>query len=346
MRDRRRLTLGAAWLLLAVTLAYLGGCAIANRNPPLPRLDVAENGRSLPPVGEALTVTVWNVGYAGLGRESDFVADGGRMLRPPSKAATEANLAAITAFLAAEPADIVLLQEAARPGLLTRGIDVLGGIETALEGRWRAFSPDIATRFTPRPLAIRQGLAAFARGAPASIVLHPLPEDGSKIAGLVTRRYHVQALRLDGAEGAPDWTVINLHLSAFDEGGHARRAQVEALMAFASEEAAAGRLVVMGGDWNMRLNDAAFPHATEERHLFWVHDFPSDLLPAGFTVAADPRAPTVRTNHQPYEPGVNYTTVIDGFITGPGVTAEVETVDLGFANSDHNPVRGVFRPAP
>ena len=32
--------------------------------------------------------------------------------------------------------------------------------------------------------------------------------------------------------------------------------------------------------------------------------------------------------------------MIDGFILSPNVTLEsVETLDLGFANSDHNPVR-------
>jgi hypothetical protein len=52
-----------------------------------------------------------------------------------------------------------------------------------------------------------------------------------------------------------------------------------------------------------------------------------------------PRTPTVRTNHQPYVAGENYTAVIDGYVVSPhvGVRA-VETFDLSFRHSEHQPV--------
>ena len=54
--------------------------------------------------------------------------------------------------------------------------------------------------------------------------------------------------------------------------------------------------------------------------------------------------PSVRTNHQPYVPRENYTTTIDGFIVSPNVAIEsLAGVDLGFENTDHQPVRARVR---
>ena len=62
--------------------------------------------------------------------------------------------------------------------------------------------------------------------------------------------------------------------------------------------------------------------AGHESALFWVHDFPRDTLRPGWRIAIDPAVPTTRTNEQPYTAGVNYTTIIDGFIASPNVTVE------------------------
>ncbi|MDE2112896.1 MAG: hypothetical protein KGJ79_17295, partial [Alphaproteobacteria bacterium] len=52
----------------------------------------------------------------------------------------------------------------------------------------------------------------------------------------------------------------------------------------------------------------------------------------------DPHVPTVRTNNQPYRPGVNYTAIIDGFLVSPNVEIDsVTTIDTGFQFTDHQP---------
>mgnify|MGYP006969481625 CR=1 FL=1 len=59
-----------------------------------------------------------------------------------------------------------------------------------------------------------------------------------------------------------------------------------------------------------------------------------------YIIAADAAIPSVRTNHQPYTPGENYVTTIDGFIVSPNVAIEgVSGYDLGFEHTDHQPVR-------
>jgi len=49
--------------------------------------------------GPVITVMNWNIGYAGLGKDSDFVMDGGENLLPPSREIVEVNVKGINNIL-------------------------------------------------------------------------------------------------------------------------------------------------------------------------------------------------------------------------------------------------------
>jgi exonuclease III len=53
--------------------------------------------------------------------------------------------------------------------------------------------------------------------------------------------------------------------------------------------------------------------------------------------------PTCRTADIPYKKGVNYTSVIDGFIVSDNIIATAENIDADFMYSDHNPVKLTFK---
>ncbi len=81
------------------------------------------------------------------------------------------------------------------------------------------------------------------------------------------------------------------------------------------------------------------PSTTSAENLAWLQSIPEDWTPEGWTWAIDPSVPTVRTNDQPYRPGENHRTVIDGFLLSPNIRLdEVKGIELGFAHSDHQPV--------
>ena len=69
-----------------------------------------------------------------------------------------------------------------------------------------------------------------------------------------------------------------------------------------------------------------------------VNDFASDLND-NFSFATSKNAPTCRSTDMPYEKGVNYTVVIDGFIVSKNIKVEkILNIDTDFKYSDHNPV--------
>ena len=71
-----------------------------------------------------------------------------------------------------------------------------------------------------------------------------------------------------------------------------------------------------------------------------------DELPEGFRLVYDSKTPTCRLLNQPYDPEDEATQyyIIDGFIVSDNLEVQsVETKDLAFRYSDHNPVRLVVK---
>lgn len=338
---RRRVI--ASLIVVFALAAYAAGFALLNGNPVASSRDIEAHAiASAPEAGEALTVMTWNLGYGGLGAGSDFVADGGEHYFPPSGDAVRANVDGIAATLAREVpnVDVILTQEIARGGPVNYWVDLKKRVDWELRDRSRAFFADFKTRLMPWPLRMTHGQAIFSQFALRDLEVVPLPAEDSAIFG-VKRRYAALASR------SGDWTFVSVHLAAFDENATVRTEQLRELLVWAQREYEAGRHVVIGGDFNLRLVETNFPNTTEERFLFWVYPFPQDALPQGWRIGADATTPSVRTNERPYRAGENYTTVIDGFIVSPNVAVEsVRGVDLGFAHADHQPVIARFRAIP
>lgn len=332
----KRILLILAGIVIALG-AYVGVFLMVNRPAVALARDVQRTEHSdLPAAGDTLDLMIWNLGYGGLGAGSDFVADGGTHMFPPSQRVVRENVAGIAQTLRENDADVVLLQEIARGGPVNYWVDLRSAVDGALPNRDRTFFADFHTRLMPWPLRMTHGQALYSRVAVEADGVVALPAEDAGIFG-VRRRYAAPFIRI-GAEGG--WTIVSVHLAAFDEDARVRTQQLHELMAWAEGEYRSGRRVVMGGDWNLQLVDTAFPHRTDERFLFWLFPFPQDALPQGWRIAADSSVPSVRTNHKPYVAGENYVTTIDGFIVSPNVEiVSVSGLDLGFRHADHQPVR-------
>lgn len=333
-----RKLLGWLAVLVVVFGIWLGAFLTLNHSAVAQADDVQRVAAAdLSDGGETLDILIWNVGYGGLGAGSDFVADGGTHMFPPSRRAVRDNVAGIESFLISQgDADVVVMQEVARAGPVNYWIDVRARVEHALRDRDNTFFADFKTRLMPWPLRMVHGQALYSRVAVDEASVVALPAEDSGIFG-VRRRYASPFVRLSGNA---EWTIASVHLAAFDEDATVRTLQLRELMAWAQREYESGRRVVIGGDWNFQIAETDFPHATDERFLFWLFPFPQDTLPPGWRIGADAEIASVRTNHQAYVPGENYTTTIDGFIVSPNVAIEsVHGFDLGFQHTDHQPVR-------
>ncbi|MGD8114723.1 MAG: hypothetical protein ACQEWA_07570, partial [Sphaerochaetaceae bacterium] len=73
---------------------------------------------------KALQILTWNIGYAGMGEDSDFLFDHGKQLRPPSRESVADNLKKIEEYLNGSEADIMMLQEVPYALWITYSTDV------------------------------------------------------------------------------------------------------------------------------------------------------------------------------------------------------------------------------
>jgi endonuclease/exonuclease/phosphatase family metal-dependent hydrolase len=308
--------------------------------PPLEQSAPSEPRPSIEAIEEPLSVLTWNLGFGGLGQGAEFCPDGGHRLIPSPKREVLRNIEGIAAELSRWQADAFLFQEAALPSTVNRRQDLLAALTRRLPAYWRGYSPAVTARFPG--VAVSIGQATFSRLRPLAVERVELPLEGG--SSLVRQHQHLLVSRYALPGRDEQLVLVNVHLSAFDEGSQTRRRQLAAVTGFMQAEAARGNYVVLGGDWNLVLADTRFAHTTKERYLFWVHPLPEGFPPPGWRKLVDPRLPTVRTLERPYAPGANFTTIIDGFFVSPNVSpVSVQTIDLGFRFSDHQPVLLKFR---
>ena len=93
-------------------------------------VDFPSGGKTLSP-GDELTVLTWNLGYAGLGKESEFIFDGGG-LYAPSEEQVSGYFDGIRSAIAENEADVRFLQEIDQDSARSYHIDMISEIGTLL----------------------------------------------------------------------------------------------------------------------------------------------------------------------------------------------------------------------
>lgn len=277
----------------------------------------------------------WNIGYAGLGEDSDFIMDHGEMILPPSQDLIMKNMNGILEYVVKSKPDIYLFQEIANyrfPGRKSKILDDIAGI---LE-HYTTYYSRVVKIGIPF-FRIKMGNAVSSKRSIEDIVRVDLPLDRGSIVGRFQKKNMLAAFV--PAHGEKHWVIVNLHLSAFDEDAEVRREQLGKVRDYILGWYHDGNFVIVGGDWNLRLANTSWPHTTREEDLFWIHDLPATWTPKGWQWGIDTSAPTARTDEKPYLEGENHTSIIDGFLVSPNVQIEkVQTGNMDFKYSDHNPV--------
>lgn len=289
-----------------------------------------------------LNILSWNIGYAGLGAESDFFMDGGEDSRSADEEQVLEYLSGIRESLDATEVDLAMLQEVDIDSGRTYRIDErdylsLGSGVHAL---------NYACDFVPIPLPplgrIYSGIYTTAPSLDISDsrrVSLPCPFSWPVSTANLKRCLLVSYIPIEGSD--KELVTVNLHLEAYDD-GEGKIAQTNMLKSIIEGEYEKGNYVIAGGDFNQIFPGGleAWPNTHPENWMPGVLE--EDMLEEGWSFAYDLDVPSCRLLNQPYDPEDTENTqyyVIDGFIISPNVElVEVETLDLGFEDSDHNPV--------
>lgn len=335
--------------LIALLVVFLIYMKVVDYIPPAHvKLQAGNNSSITMKQGEPFKVTTFNIGYAGLDQGVDFFMDGGTMSRSSSKAQTEANLNAVTDLLGKTRSGVYMLQEVDINSSRSQHINEANMISGSLPEYSHTFAYNYKVPWVPVPLthpmgAVQSGLLTLSTFHSTSQIRFDLPgkenwpiQQFELDRGFIESRFPV--------DNGKELVLINLHLSAFDKGGKIRKQQLGFLDNYIQHEVAKDDYLIIGGDWNHALpgtNPDKF--ASQQEWPEWLKTFPDNFGPGDFKWVVDPDTPSVRTLDIPYQAGVNFLAVIDGFFVSPNVEiVAVAGHDLDFKNNDHNPVTATF----
>lgn len=296
-------------------------------------------------IPDTLSVVTWNIGYCGLGKEQDFFFDGGKGVRPKKQDYQRYVNGVMETIHGFAGSDFILLQEVDRDAKRSYFQDQVPIIALELPGYAYAFALNYRSQFIPQPLLepygkVIAGIMSLSAYQPTSTIRYSLAADAAWPTGLFMLKRCFLAFRFPAKNGK-ELVIVNLHLSAYDD-GTVKQQQMDTLRKFLLNEYAQGNYIIAGGDWNQFPPDY-YPVLSGVDGVVGMN-VEKNYPEPGWSWVYDLTTSTNRKLNEPYEAGKTETVVIDYFLVSPNVAPlSITVIDLGFEYSDHQPVKATFQ---
>ena len=278
----------------------------------------------------------------------DFFYDGGTQVRTTQQR-TKENIQAIVGELSTHNnADFIMLQEVDINAKRSYGINNLEEIKSVLPNFEAYYAPNYRVKYVPIPVTepmgrVEAGLVTLTKYKPKSVTRYAFEGNFSwpKKLFMLDRCFMVTCI---GLSNNKDLLIINTHNSAFDDGS-LKAKQLEQISNFVTQEYKKGNYIVLGGDWNQNppnYSDNTFGEFDDSKATFKISSINTGFLPS-WNIFYDEATASNRYLTEPYTKQKTKVTILDFFLCSPNIkNISIETIDLGFENSDHNPVKFAF----
>lgn len=310
--------------------------------------------------GVQYTVLTYNVGFGAYDKDYTFFMDSGTMLdgtevtgkygKAMSKTHAENNTTGSLDIIKSYNADFYLLQEVDEKATRSFNVNQRQIFTDAFTSHESVFAQNFHSAFLALPLndfhgKTLAGLLTLSNVKSTENIRRSYPVDNA----FPTRFFDLDrcfTVSRYPVEGGSELVMINSHMSAYDEGGTIRTKQLELINQVLEQEAAKGNYVIIGGDFNHALSGTKAAFNSQQQVPKWVYEIENENLTNGYHVVDATNAKqvaTCRAAEIPYQKGVNYETVVDGFIASENINATALNLDEGYLYSDHNPVLLTFK---
>ncbi len=329
--------------LVLLALLFVGVLAVTEYRPAdIEKVAVSGAPDRVLHVGDSLSVLTWNIGYGALGDNADFFMDGGTHVITADRERVHRNLEGMQQAITDLNPDLLLLQEVDASASRSYGIDERPFF-TSLFPSASAFAPNFKVLYVPYPIPpighVEAGILTVSRFPVQSSDRLQLPVPFSWPMRLVNLKRCLMVSRLPVEGTDAELVLVNLHLEAYDE-GEGKLLQTRELAEVLQREAAAGNYVIAGGDFNQvfsNLDTSMYPVYAGNWQAGVID---ASLLGNSFRCLMDPSNPTCRYLSSPYTGAEDFQYyMLDGFIVSGNILVDsIETQDLHFRDTDHNPV--------
>jgi len=281
----------------------------------------------------------WNVGFFGLGEESDFFYDGGNDVFQ-TKETIHKNMDGVINFINQHSSiDFFLLQEVDSFSWRSQKLNFFEEVRFLDDKYQSHFALNYASAFVPIPITnpmgpTYSGLFSMSKFKVKDAYRYDLSTEiiWPKRLFYLKRCFLIQRIQLK--EKA--LIVINIHNSAYDKSGQKKDNEMKQLIEFATAEYANGNYIVIGGDWNQSAPDYTKFNTPKDysNARFSVND-----IPENWQWISDVNNPTNRKLDMPYSKDLSCISAIDHFLVSPNVKVDsIAVVNMDFKYSDHQPV--------
>ncbi|MEE0880980.1 MAG: endonuclease/exonuclease/phosphatase family protein, partial [Turicibacter sp.] len=323
-------------------------------------LEVINNQNLILEKDTEYSIMTYNIGFGAYDQEYSFfmnvgtMKDGTVMTGKSSRGVSEENVLKNTKgsinLINELATDFILLQEVDVKATRSYQINQKEMIENSLSDYGRVFALNFHSSYMLYPFhephgSVEAGLLTLSRYQISLAKRMSYPIDNSFLAKFLDLDRCFIVTRYEVANGK-ELVLINNHMSAYDEGGMIRAKQLELLNTVMKQEYDQGNYVIVGGDFNHVLNIDEEAFSSEQLVPSWVNSLSDEELPDGMKIvnaSNNLEVATCRDSDIPYTKGVNYVTILDGFIISDNIVAVAENIDADFMYSDHNPVKLTFK---
>ena len=337
---------------LASIIAFVGGFLIFASATTLKVKDVEDmkiNGEIATKVDTSkdIKLVTWNVGYGALDEREDCYWDGGKNSIGESKETVINNIDAMKNKIQEINPDIFFLQELDLNSKRSYKVNELKSFQEDFGEQYNnSYACNFKAGFVPLPVydftgQVEAGISSFSKYQINDSKRIQLPIPFSWPMKLFNLKRCLLINRSPIAGSDKELVTINLHLEAYDD-GEGKAKQLKQLMDIMNEEHQKGNYVIAGGDFNQTFSNSNVNLEKYPKMNDWVCPIIDVNSYPDFTFSMDDTVPTCRSLYKVYE-GSDKSNfqyyMLDGFITSNNIAVKsVETIDLDFKNTDHNPV--------
>jgi len=338
---------GVLRYLFIIAVLFIGGIILygtLTEYKPEPGLveNIEINGNANTSADSSISILNWNIGFGGLGAEMDFFYDGGDMVRASREQWNGHMDGIVNTLLESHEIDVYMLQEVDQHSKRSYYINQFDSIGKTLPNFQSAFGLNYNVQHVPLPFTnpmgkVFSGVATYSKFPILGATRHQYPGAFAWPTRIFFLDRCFLTVRIE--YGEHEIVLINTHNSAYDKTGELKAEEMAMLKEYVVNEYNNGNYVIVGGDFNQcppDFNPETF--VVDKYEGFIPPAMPQGYIPEGWQVAYDASYPTNRHLNTPYNQK-SFTTLIDFYFVSPNIRVEqVETLNLDFAFSDHQPV--------
>ncbi len=359
-----RIFLKTIALILAIIILVVGGyivyvCVQYYRIEDNKVITINNNQSNLVSLNQEISISTYNIGFGAYSQDFSFFMDSGETLDGKILQGTGSVAKNLQTVLNNTSGAVNVIKELNTDFMFFQEVDVNATrsyyynqykyIQDSFKDYSNSISMNFHSAFLMYPIfnphgKSDAGIVTLSKYNISNAVRRSLPIDESfpnKFFDL-DRCFQINYLPIENSD--KQLVLINIHMSAYDEGGKIRAKQLEMLNSVLKEESQKDNYVIVGGDFNHDIANSVGIFPTNRKQPEWVFQLSNEDLTSGYSWASSLNAPTCRSSDTGYIQGESYLVVIDGFIVSSNIeVVNVQNIDTQFMFSDHNPARMTFK---